>query len=268
MGIRHTDRLRRAALGLAWWAWAGLLAACSGGEAPREQATKRPEEPPPGVEVPPVTPFQSSPRLLSHDSAAGVLRQAYTSAGAYGSGRIIIWLQIDTAGRVREARLAKHSSLPELEDRVVQEALRLRFEPARTAGAPVPVWVQLPVDFHAGEPPRIQLDTTAWHIPRFVGFAQAPRFARPAQAESLLQAIVIPATESGGRGTVVLDIHFSETGEVLAEQVAHSSGHPELDEAVRRWVRSVRFTPTIDSAGRPIDAWVSLPIRVGEREKG
>lgn len=214
--------------------------------------------------VPPVTPFTVGPRLLNHDSVVAALRAAYELAGEGTGGRVVVWLQIDTLGQVTEVRLAKRSRLPGLEEQVVGLGYTLRFDPARGgAGAPVPVWVQLPVDFHAGDPSPVRLDTAAWHIPRFVGFARAPQPASPVRAESLWQATVTPVTDRGARGTVVLDVWIGESGKVLAAQVSRPSGRPELDDAVRRWVGVMRFTPPVDSGGQPIDAWVRLPIQIG-----
>lgn len=252
-------------LGLAGLAFALFVTAC------REEAEPNPEEfaglrqPPPGVAVPPVTPFAKPPRLLNHDSAAAALQAAYRadSAARLVAGRVIVWLQIDTLGRVAETRLAMLSGLPTLERAMAGLGRSLRFEPARSvSGAPVPAWVQLPAHFYPGDPPGVALDTTAWLIPRFTRFAQAPQMTGPQRVDSLMREIVLPAANRGLYGSVVLDIFLSATGAVLAVQVAESSGHPELDDAVRRWAQAITFTPAIDHAGRPIDAWVSHTIRV------
>lgn len=248
-------------------AMAALLAAllaCTG-----EPPQKPPggEEPDAGVAVPPVTPFTRPPRLLNYDSAVSVLEAAY-AAGAAGAdtarGRLLVWLQLDTLGRVVEFRFPRSGAFPAVEAAVTRLAPGLRFEPARSgSGATVPAWAQLPVDLHAGRAEPVRLDTTAWLIPRFKPLAAALRPANPARAESLLTEMVAPVARTGATGTVTLDLWVDTAGAVREAQLASSSGHARLDEAVKRWARRVAFTPPVDTAGRPTEAWVSLPIRIG-----
>lgn len=222
------------------------------------------EQPDLGVAVPPLTPFAAPPRLLNYDSAASALRAAVPEDEAVGA-RVVVWLQVDTLGRVVELRIPRSGVRPSVEQAMGALGPGLRFEPAKSAaGAPVPAWVQLPAVLLAGPPPRVVLDTSSWLIPRFKPLAASPRTESAVQAESLIRAIVFPVAEAGGRGTVVLDLFVDATGRVRAAQVSSSSGHAELDAAVRRWAQEVRLTPPIDTAGRPTDAWVSLPIRIGD----
>lgn len=235
-------------------------AACAERSQDADEGGARPDA---GVSVPPTTPFAEPPRLVNYDSATAVLAAAAATAETPG-GRLVVWVQVDTAGRTQEVRIPRSGLRPAVERAVTDVARDLRFEPARSAsGAPVPVWVQLPVEIGPGSPPSVTLDTAAWLIPRFKPLATPPRTENPTRAESLFHAIVGPALGPGVGGTVVVDLFVDETGRVGAAQTAQSSGNAELDASVKRWVRAVRFTPPIDTAGRPTDAWVSLPIRIG-----
>lgn len=244
-------------------AWLG--SACRERGAPNREDSAGLRLAPPGVVVPPVTPFAQPPRLLNFDSAAAVLLAAYRvdSSVRQLPGRVVVWLQIDTLGRVTETRPAVLSGLAAVQQAMTALGPGLRFEPARSgSGAPVPAWVQLPANFHPGDPPRVMLDTTAWLIPRYTRFAQAPQLAERARSDSLMRAIVLPVAHRGLYGSVMLDILLSATGAVLTVQVAESSGHPELDDAVRGWAQSIAFTPALDSSGRPMEAWISHTIRI------
>ena len=237
------------------------LLSCAG-EAP--PPSPRGEEPDAGVAVPPVTPFARPPRLLDYDSAVAVLEAAYAAGGDTASGRLLVWIQLDTLGRIVEFRFPRSGTFPAVEAAVTQQAPGLRFEPARSgSGAPVPAWVQLPVDVRAGNPRPISLDTAAWLIPRFKALAGPLRPANPAEAESLLTAIVAPVARTGATGTVRLDLWVDTTGAVREAQLSSSSGHARLDEAVKRWARRLIFTPPTDTLGRRTEAWVNLPIRIG-----
>jgi TonB family protein len=243
-----------------------LLAACGGERADSERAGRAPrgpEEPPPGVAVPPETPFAEPPRLRDAARAESAFTAAAESLGARGPGRMLLWLQVDTLGRVTESRLARRSSWPALDERALVLAAGFRFEPARSGGGPVPVWVQLPIDLDTAG--RATPDTTAWRIPRFTPFREPPRIADRAHAESLSRAILAPVARAGAQGTVAVDVYVTATGAVGAVQVAAPSGHPELDRAVRVWVTRLRFTPPIDTAGQPTAAWVQFPVRVASQ---
>ena len=243
---------------------AALLAAClaCGGE-PRSPA-QRGEEPDAGVAVPPVTPFARAPHLLNYDSAVSVLEAAHAASGDTARGRFLVWIQLDTLGRIVEFRFPRSGAFPAVQTAMTELAPGLRFEPARSgSGAPVPAWVQLPVDVRAGGPPFVSLDTAAWLIPRFKALAGPLRPADPARAESLLNVVVAPIARAGARGTVRLDLWVDTTGAVREAQLAASSGHARLDSAVKAWSRRLVFTPPLDTLGQRTEAWVNLPIRIG-----
>jgi len=61
-------------------------------------------------------------------------------------------------------------------------------------------------------------------------------------------------------GTVLLRIQISADGNVGHLEVLASSGHPILDAAAVRAVRSWRFAPAVNS-GRAVAATVRLPVR-------
>ncbi|MEN0077186.1 MAG: TonB family protein, partial [Paracraurococcus sp.] len=65
--------------------------------------------------------------------------------------------------------------------------------------------------------------------------------------------------QAGIGGDVVLRLRLTDKGRVIEAKVAQSSGHPHLDEAVRRSVRRCRFDPALRD-GMPV--WSSLTWRV------
>lgn len=236
------------------------IAAC-GGEPPRPAGGEIPDS---GVAVPPVTPFARPPRLLNYDSAVSDLRDAYAPGPDATGGRVLFWIQVDTLGRIVEFRFPRSGRFPAVEEAAGRLAPRLRFEPARSgSGAPVPSWVQLPIDVRPGATGVVTLDTAAWLIPRFTPIAASLRPVDPARAESLFAEWVAPVARGGASGTVSVDLWVDTAGAVRVAQLAQSSGHPELDQAVKRWAGAITFTPPIDTAGRPTEAWVNLPIRIG-----
>lgn len=69
------------------------------------------------------------------------------------------------------------------------------------------------------------------------------------------------ARENGWEGTVRVQVLISEAGKAQEVNVAASSGYDCLDEAVIRDMRRWRFSPARDFDGRPVAAWVTLPVK-------
>lgn len=64
----------------------------------------------------------------------------------------------------------------------------------------------------------------------------------------------------GEQGIVRLNILVSADGSVSRLEIASSSGYPRLDEVARQTVQSSwKFEPA-RQAGKPVPAWVIVPI--------
>lgn len=70
-----------------------------------------------------------------------------------GDARAILWLLIDMTGQVHRAVIRETSGRGEVDSLAVKASKLMRFEPAKQAGRPVPVWVQQPVRFHVVDVP-------------------------------------------------------------------------------------------------------------------
>ena len=68
------------------------------------------------------------------------------------------------------------------------------------------------------------------------------------------------ARRRGFEGHVVLEVLVGSDGSVLDLRIASSSGHPILDEAAARSVKSWIFDPGMKGE-ETAEMWVSVPIR-------
>ena len=64
---------------------------------------------------------------------------------AGGEARAILWLFINARGDVLKTVLRESSGRAEVDSVALRTGHEMRFQPARLAGAPVPVWVQMPI---------------------------------------------------------------------------------------------------------------------------
>lgn len=67
---------------------------------------------------------------------------------------------------------------------------------------------------------------------------------------------------AGVAGTTALRLLVSAQGRVDSVEVAQSSGHSGLDSAAVRGAGRMTFKPAL-SGGRPVPAWVDVPVRFG-----
>jgi protein TonB len=56
-------------------------------------------------------------------------------------------MRITEQGRVEEVQLERSAGYPALDESAQEAVRRWRFDPARRDGAPVAVWVLIPVEF-------------------------------------------------------------------------------------------------------------------------
>jgi periplasmic protein TonB len=73
---------------------------------------------------------------------------SWRSAQCGDRGTVLLWVQIDERGSVRQTEVVESSGYAQL-DRVAEEVMRevARFRPALNRDQAVTVWVQIPVVF-------------------------------------------------------------------------------------------------------------------------
>jgi TonB family protein len=103
--------------------------------------------PPP---VPPTAkPFSTPPRLRNAAEISSALQRFYPPRlrDRGTGGTVGLWLFIDERGNVLSRDIRKSSGICELDLAALDVAERMRFEPARLNGAPIKVWIDIPVVF-------------------------------------------------------------------------------------------------------------------------
>lgn len=97
-----------------------------------------------------MTPYSVPPRVRNPQAVRNALVEAYPSklrdAGLGGS--IDVWIHIDGAGQVEEARVRESSGSEDLDQAAVRVVESMEFTPARNGEDAVPVWIAIPVQFH------------------------------------------------------------------------------------------------------------------------
>lgn len=120
----------------------------------REGMLPRPPDDPDQLGQEPVfTPYTKKPELADRRGAVRAVERSYPDELKTDgvSGTVIVWVFIDTEGRVRNAAV-KESSGHEALDRAALEAVRdFQFEPALQKDEPVPVWFSMPITYRAGD---------------------------------------------------------------------------------------------------------------------
>ena len=101
------------------------------------------------------TPFSRAPKLTNQDEIKKYLTRRFPIGlrRAGGEARSIVWLLIDTSGRVFKAVLHETSGRPDADSLAVAASHKMVFSPAEQAGRPIPVWVQQPVRLHVQDVP-------------------------------------------------------------------------------------------------------------------
>lgn len=100
-------------------------------------------------EEPTFTPLDVRPELTNRAQVARMLTEAYPAdlreAGI--SGETTVWFLIDSNGRVMQVRVQRTSGNDALDQAALRVAQQMTFTPAKLKGAPVPVWVAIPIVF-------------------------------------------------------------------------------------------------------------------------
>jgi protein TonB len=96
--------------------------------------------------------------------------------------------------------------------------------------------------------------------PSAAPYETGPELLDPPQFGALLMRSYPPALKKAGvGGTAVLWVFVGRSGAVKSTRLVTSSGHEELDLVAREVLSQSRFAPAMNQ-GRPIDAWVQLPV--------
>ncbi|MDE2973243.1 MAG: M56 family metallopeptidase [Gemmatimonadota bacterium] len=121
----------------------------------RERAEPEPEREPPAeadadlAERPVWTPRDTDPQYANREEIEAALAREYPpplrDAGV--GGRVVVWLLVDEAGKVRKTRIQAGSGHRGLDEAALRVADVARFSPALHRGRPVPVWIALPIVF-------------------------------------------------------------------------------------------------------------------------
>lgn len=85
----------------------------------------------------------------------------------------------------------------------------------------------------------------------------APQPPRP--LERMRPAYPALAREHGEEGTVLLGVRIGTDGRVREVRLLRSSGSLVLDAAASRAAEQWRFQPA-QSEGRPVEAWLNVPV--------
>ncbi len=94
---------------------------------------------------------ETLPRASNTADMARAMVQYYPPAleGASASGEVTVRMRVGVDGRPPTVYLLR-STDRRFADATLREVRRLRFEPARVGGRPVPVWVELPIHWSRG----------------------------------------------------------------------------------------------------------------------
>ena len=109
----------------------------------------RPDVPRGDDGTPRFTPYTVKPELINRNEVSRALVQNYpTSLRNVGiGGRTVIWIFVNTEGRVVHVGVKESSGYAELDEAAVKVGRIFRFTPARNRDQVVPVWIALPITF-------------------------------------------------------------------------------------------------------------------------
>ncbi|MCL5060438.1 MAG: energy transducer TonB [Candidatus Thermoplasmatota archaeon] len=226
-------------------------------------------KPDPGVE--PARPA-SSMFQRSRISPASLIGVAFAHAGLLG----LLVLAPDTPEPIAPPRPLMVSLIqPEAEEAQPQPEPAPKPQPPRPAVKPLPpppVLVAKPTPAPAPQPvieaPRPAPEPVPEVLPPPAPATEAPEPAPPSTPPRPAGYLNNPnppypalSRRLGEEGTVRLSILVNPDGSVARLELARSSGHPRLDRSAMETVQSSwKFEPA-RRGGRPVAAWVIVPIQ-------
>lgn len=100
-------------------------------------------------------PRDVDPRAVNDREIRDLLRERYPlhlkDAGV--DGNVLVWLYVDRSGTVDRARIQESSGYEAMDRAALEVARRMEFEPARSGGRPVAVWVSRRITFRSDADP-------------------------------------------------------------------------------------------------------------------
>ena len=175
-------------------------------------------------------------------------------------GKVVVRLLVDVQGHPRLARVHESAGNAELDSAAMRVAAAARLTPARWAGGPYPVWLELPVSFvspnapsdtvKAAERPRVAPKDTVEELPELANRSEVGRLIGRQYPREMRDA--------GMQGSVTVRFRVSAQGIPESPRVDRAS-RPEFVEPAVRVVRMMRFRPARVN-GTAVGAWVILPI--------
>lgn len=116
---------------------------------------------------PPCVPWDSLPVALETNDIARWLSEAHPGGlpARHMEGisirSIEVWLRVGETGEVLKYEIRKSSGYEALDEAAGIVAMQMRFEPAKSLGVPMSLWVSLPISFRSVVP-RIVEPRTPW----------------------------------------------------------------------------------------------------------
>jgi TonB family protein len=218
---------------------------------------------------PEFTPYTEPPRLLNFVEIGKVLESEYPpllrNAGVEGSAKV--WVHVDAAGDVTDARIRESSGHVPLDSAALRTARRMKFSGAKNRDEPAAVWVVLPIVFkvhpsaEAVEPRSDPRNTDASSKgPEFTPYTVAPELLNRAAVMKALEEFYPPLLRNAGiEGKTLVWLHLNSDGTVTDTRVMKSSGQMALDEAALRTARRMKFSGA-RNGNQPAAVWIALPI--------
>lgn len=264
-----------------------VLAACAvdNPEAPTSTSSKNPTAAPAAAlateslaSKPVFTPYTHSPRILNKEEAIRAMARDYPpllrEAGIGGTA--VVWLFIDAQGNVIKRAIRKSTGHPALDSAALRVTQTYRFSPATNRGKTVPVWVQIPITFGAGSPQaptrvaakspaaaNASAPTTTESLaskPVFTPYTKSPQILNRAEVvQAMARDYPSLLRDAGIGGTSVVLVFVGTDGTVERSLLAKTSGHPELDSAALKVMKTYRFSPAMNR-DKTVPVWIQIPI--------
>lgn len=215
---------------------------------------------PDGVTVLPLDSVDVRPVPRNFKEFEASLRTLYPaelrSSGA--TAQVLAGFAVDPTGRPVYAQVLE-STDARFDAATLQAVGLLRFQPARLDGRPVPVWMEVPVEWAetGAAAPGAEADTAGAYELSVVTSPPRALNAR-AFANSLARLYPPELRDSGRSGEVSVRFIVEPDGRTSHPRVTRSS-NPAFDIPTLHAVRTMRFDPA-RLGGQPVRVWVELPI--------
>jgi TonB family protein len=221
------------------------------------------------------------PKLINRDEVVAALEKEYAPElrTPENSGQAYVWALVDRAGNVRDARLRQTSGNVRIDQAAIRVVCVMKYSPALKGGAPVPLWLNVPVSFRTQAPlrgwlpppdvnQRLCFDLASASLDPAppngsagkLAFTSAPKLLNQKDLNGIVAREYPPAlrkTRQGGRVGVVTLV--DRTGAVPAVFVQGPSGMQALDDAALRVACALKFQPALNDR-TPVSTWISVPI--------